>query len=99
MRKNKDRIDWGTFGLVVVIIFLVMMIYIVSQNDHFFGASVASPYVNHFNNKMRCAYVSGWSNEQKCMCILVEDDPRIKDKTLLASHKKMCKPAHGRPHD
>ena len=56
----------------------------------FFGGKVDSEYKEHFNGKMICAYVDGWYNKRKCMCFLTEDDPRLRDKTLLASDPVMC---------
>jgi len=60
------------------------------RSFHFFGAQVDSDYVMHFDNKMRCAYVIGWYSERKCLCFLTEDDPRLKDKTLIASEPSAC---------
>jgi hypothetical protein len=89
MQKDKNKIDWSSLSFIIIISLLVVM-YTIHHNDSFFGAKVVSTYIGHFDNKMKCAYVSGWKDEPKCMCILVEDDPRIKDKTLLVSHNKMC---------
>lgn len=76
--------------ITLVISQIVFSLYPGVQKD-FFGAKVASEYIEHFDNKMKCAFVKGWHEDIKCMCLLTKEDERLgNSKTLIASERKAC---------
>ena len=62
----------------------------------FFGAVSQGSYRSHFDNKIVCGMVKGWTKEPQCYCMLTEYDERLgKDVTLIASMEQSCKPLGG----
>ena len=77
--------------LVIFIIVGVFNTYFHYKPSNFFGATINSSYQMHFNGEMKCAYVKGWHDNRKCMCMLTQKDERLgNDKTLIASEPQAC---------
>jgi len=69
---------------------LVVIGYLWTTDHSFFNAKIDSEYVMHFDGKLKCAYVVGWYDGRKCMCLLTEHDKRLKDQTLIKTGDNAC---------
>ena len=57
-----------------IIVGLMCLIFAACSTPTFYGADLPEEYMFQFDGKLQCAFVTGWSVEERCMCLVVEQD-------------------------